>query len=146
MLLRSLSRGSLGEEKRRLGRTIYDGRRRVSNNHPRTALFVPSTFSKPRTANLTATGGTVLYDEAKKVAKWHIPKIDSKKTVQLTGTMAVKGHRPEESPPIQLEWKIPMASISGLAVSGLSVVNEAYKPYKGVRTITKSGKFTVRCG
>ncbi|GMH70748.1 hypothetical protein TrST_g2600 [Triparma strigata] len=110
-------------------------------------VVVTVTFPRVvRTANLTATGGTVLYDEAKKVAKWHIPKIDSKKTVQLTGTMAVKGHRPEESPPIQLEWKIPMASISGLAVSGLSVVNEAYKPYKGVRTITKSGKFTVRCG
>ena len=98
-----------------------------------------------RTANLTVTAGTCLYDEATKVALWTIPKMDKSVNPQLTGTMLLTGSRPEESPPLQLDWKIPMASVSGLSVSGLSVVNEGYKPYKGVRTITKSGRFTVRC-
>jgi AP-3 complex subunit mu len=49
------------------------------------------------------------------------------------------------SPPhLSLGWKIPLASVSGLSVSGLSV-SEAYRPYKGVRNITKSGLFQVRC-
>ncbi len=98
-----------------------------------------------KTANLSADAGSVLYDEATKVARWSIPKVDARKSPQLTGSMLLTGGRPEESPPIQLDWKIPMASVSGLAVSGLSVHNENYKPYKGVRTITKGGKFTVRC-
>jgi len=98
-----------------------------------------------RTATLTVNAGTCLYDEATKVARWTISKIDKTKNCQLTGTMMLTGARPEESPPLQLEWKVPQASVSGLAVSGLSVVNENYKPYKGVRTLTKAGKFTVRC-
>jgi len=51
----------------------------------------------------------------------------------------------EENPPLTVSWSIPNASVSGLSVSGLSIFNESYKPYKGVRCITKSGRFTVRC-
>ena len=50
----------------------------------------------------------------------------------------------EEAPPIQMHWKVPMASVSGLAISTLQLTNERYKPYKGVRTIAKSGKFQIR--
>jgi AP-3 complex subunit mu len=37
-----------------------------------------------------------------------------------------------------------MATFSGLAVASLQLTNERYKPYKGVRTIAKSGKFLIR--
>jgi AP-3 complex subunit mu len=50
----------------------------------------------------------------------------------------------EEAPPIEMHWKVPMSSFSGLAVSSLQLTNEAYKPYKGVRSIAKSGKFQIR--
>jgi len=150
-----LSFGGEGDGKRGEGRiSVLVGLKTVSSlifpnqKGPMILEDVVVTVTFPRvvrTANLTANAGSVLYDEATKIAKWQIPKIGGQKNVQLTGSMVVKGHRPEECPPIQLEWKIPMASVSGLSVSGLSVVNEAYKPYKGVRTITKSGKFTVRC-
>lgn len=48
------------------------------------------------------------------------------------------------APVIEMHWKVPMASVSGLAVSSLQVSNERYKPYKGVRTVAKSGKFLIR--
>ena len=98
-----------------------------------------------RTANLTATFGTVLYDEATRIATWTIPKVDGSKKLALSGSMMLSGNqRPEECQPIAVQWKVPMASVSGLAVSGLNVVGENYKPYKGVRSITRSGKFTIR--
>eukprot|EP00953_Heterococcus_sp_UTEX-ZZ885_P019122 10683-Heterococcus_DN1.PRE.2 len=37
-----------------------------------------------------------------------------------------------------------IASVSGLAISSLQLINEKYRPYKGVRTLTRSGNFTVR--
>jgi AP-3 complex subunit mu len=43
-----------------------------------------------------------------------------------------------------MHWKVPMASLSGLAVASLVLTNERYKPYKGVRAIAKSGKFQIR--
>ena len=47
-------------------------------------------------------------------------------------------------PPVFVNWKILLASVSGLNVSGLSVTGEHYKPYKGVRNITQSGSFQIR--
>lgn len=49
------------------------------------------------------------------------------------------------APVIEVHWRVPMASVSGLAVASLQMTNERYKPYKGVRTVAKSGKFVVRC-
>jgi hypothetical protein len=48
------------------------------------------------------------------------------------------------APIIEMHWKVPMTSVSGLAVASLQMTNERYKPYKGVRTIAKSGKFVIR--
>jgi AP-3 complex subunit mu len=99
-----------------------------------------------KTANLSVNVGSVLYDESSKVAKWIIGNLDEKKRPQLTGTMALDGNKPPtENPPLTVTWKIPLASMSGLTVGGLSVTGERYRPYKGVRNIARSGRFQVRC-
>lgn len=103
-------------------------------------------FSKSvRTTNLKATVGTVLYDEVTRVAKWTIGKLTHDTHPQLNGSIILQPNsQAEETPPFQLEWKVPMASVSGLSISSLQLVNERYKPYKGVRTIAKSGRFQIR--
>ena len=103
-------------------------------------------FSKNvRTANLTVSMGTVLYDEASKVAKWTIGKLVKDKIPQLTGSIVLQpGSKAEEAPPIELNWKVITASVSGLAVGSLTLTNERYRPYKGVRAIAKSGKYQIR--
>lgn len=50
----------------------------------------------------------------------------------------------DEKPAVLLNFKIPMATVSGLGVETLLITNEKYKPYKGVRTLTKSGHFQIR--
>lgn len=110
------------------------------------ALTIP--FPKiVKTANLTVSTGYVVYDEASKVAKWNVGTLDEKKRPQLTGSISLLDgydEKPEENPPLTLAWKIPLASMSGLTVGGLSVAGETYRPYKGVRNIAKSGRFQVR--
>mmetsp|Transcript_20248 Transcript_20248/g.24948 ORF Transcript_20248/g.24948 Transcript_20248/m.24948 type:complete len:498 (-) Transcript_20248:27-1520(-) len=99
-----------------------------------------------KTANLNVNMGYVLYDEASKVAKWMIGNLDEKNRPQLTGTMKIEGNeKPEQNPPLSISWKIPLSSLSGLSVGGLSVTGETYRPYKGVRNIAKSGRFQFRC-
>jgi len=90
------------------------------------------------------------------VAKWTVGKLVADKYPQLTGTIMLQpnasgysgsgssGGGGEETPPIQMDWKVSMASVSGLAIQSLQLTNEKYKPYKGVRTIAKSGKFQIR--
>jgi AP-3 complex subunit mu len=125
---------------------LYSGKRANTPMIEEVAVIIP--FDRVvRTANLTVNIGTLLYDEAAKVAKWVIGKLDDKRIKpQLIGTMLLSGGaKPEENPPLQLSWKIPQASVSGLTVSGLSLVGESYRPYKGVRAIAKSGRFQIRC-
>lgn len=89
--------------------------------------------------------GQVLYDEAGKVAKWVIGKLEEKNKPHLNGTFAIDGNRrPDVSNPLILTWKVPLASWSGISVNGLSLSREIYKPYKGVRNIAKSGRFQVQ--
>ena len=151
-------------------------------------VIVTIPFTKSvRTANLKVTEGTILYDEATKVAKWSIGNLTNDKTLQLTGTMILvqqnkskggsssntsqsvnsgvggggggggtrqirdggnstsnTGAGAEESPPMQMEWTVPLASLSGMSVASLTLKNETYKPYKGVKTIAKSGRFQIR--
>ncbi len=103
---------------------------------------------KTATAPFQVTVGSVIYDEASKVARWTIGKIDSATTSgglkpQLTATLELM--QDELLPHVSMQWKIPLASVSGLTVGGLSLTGEAYRPYKGVRNITKSGLFQIRC-
>lgn len=97
-----------------------------------------------KTAYLNANMGQVLYDEDMKVAKWIIGKLEEKDKPVLNGTFLINGNRkPKLSHPLIVSWKVPLASISGISVNGLTLTKESYKPFKGVRNIVKSGKFQV---
>jgi len=98
-----------------------------------------------KTASLSVTHGSCLYDESTKIAKWTIGKLTKNQTLVLNGTVVVTGgHQSEESPPINITWTLPSASISGLNINSLRMSNERYQPYKGVRTIARAGNFQVR--
>jgi AP-3 complex subunit mu len=128
---------------------------------------VAITIPFPKTVRTTAdtcsvSHGTLIYDEAGKVVRWNLGKLDITKKPQLTGRFILDHPKkpavttgtgvgatsapPEtaSAPNLSVSWKIPLASVSGLSVSGLSVTGESYRPYKGVRNITKSGMFQVR--
>eukprot|EP01114_Cavostelium_apophysatum_P011108 TRINITY_DN2529_c0_g1_i1.p1 TRINITY_DN2529_c0_g1~~TRINITY_DN2529_c0_g1_i1.p1 ORF type:complete len:416 (-),score=114.24 TRINITY_DN2529_c0_g1_i1:97-1344(-) len=99
------------------------------------------------TTNLTANYGYINYDDMTKVAKWHVGRLPVNKTPMLEGTVSFPPNVPAGDnvhPTLQAEFKGTMLSITGLKVDTLSVHNEKYKPFKGVRNITKAGKFYVR--
>ncbi|GAX23605.1 AP-3 complex subunit mu [Fistulifera solaris] len=102
------------------------------------------------TSNLRVDFGTAVYNEAAKVLRWNLGKMDASKKASLTCSFSFVSPKAGEEealdpPHLSLHWKIPLASVSGLTVSGLSVTRESYHPYKGVRNIAKSGIFQVRC-
>jgi AP-3 complex subunit mu len=54
------------------------------------------------------------------VAKWTVGKLAANKTPQLNGTIMLIPNSEkamEEAPPIQMHWKVPMASVSGTMVA-----------------------------
>ncbi|XP_003964140.1 AP-3 complex subunit mu-1-like [Takifugu rubripes] len=97
-------------------------------------------------ANLTATQGNYTYDLATKVLVWDIGKLNPQKLPNLRGTLTTQSGvpKPEDNPSIQIGLKIQQLAISGLKVNRLDMYGEKYKPFKGVKYLTKAGKFQVR--
>ncbi|UMM38823.1 hypothetical protein L5515_016140 [Caenorhabditis briggsae] len=94
--------------------------------------------------NLIASHGKVAFDPTTKLMQWTIGKIEVGKPSTLKGSVAVSGTSVLENPPISLKFKINQLVLSGLKVNRLDMYGEKYKPFKGVKYITKAGKFTIR--
>ncbi|KAF9965516.1 AP-3 complex subunit mu-2 [Mortierella alpina] len=102
------------------------------------------------TTTLTAhcNGGQYMFDPVAKVLRWDVGKIVPRERAPvLSGSfgfgtssdaVANAGYN------IGVEFVINSHSLSGLKVDVLKLFNESYKPYKGVRTMTKAGRYQVR--
>jgi len=125
---------------------VMVGTKNITSDKPVESVVVQIPFPKSIvSANLASNIGSAQYDEVTKVCTWHIGKIPRDKTPQLQGTVAVPvgGPPPEGTPTLTAQFKIMMYAASGIKVQSLAC-NERYKPYKGVRSITKGGKFQIR--
>jgi AP-3 complex subunit mu len=125
-----------------LSSLIFSASRKGPLQVEEVAITIPLP-KKTRTADFRVTLGSIVYDEAGKVARWALGTLDNVKKPSLSCTFVTTGD--EERGNISLAWKVPLASVSGLTVSGLSITGESYRCYKGVRNITKSGLFQIRC-
>ncbi|CAN9499863.1 unnamed protein product [Ophioblennius macclurei] len=96
--------------------------------------------------NLAATQGSHTYDLSTKVLVWDIGKLNPQKLPNLRGSLSMQAGvpKPEENPSLNIDLKIQQLAISGLKVSRLDMYGEKYKPFKGVKYVTKAGKFQVR--
>jgi len=104
--------------------------------------FGPSICS----VNLSPTLGTVSFDDISKVCKWDIGKIPKDKAPLLTGNISLSpgAVAPESGPTVTVEFHVEMFAVSGIKVDTLTLHNETYKHFKGVRSVTKAGRFICR--
>ncbi|CAI5714363.1 unnamed protein product [Hyaloperonospora brassicae] len=111
-------------------------------------LTVHVTFPKSvRTVDVNTEFGTCLFDEPSKTVRWNVGKLGKKVlNPSLRGNIILHQSAavPDEKPIVLLGFKVPMSTVSGLNVETLLITNEKYKPYKGVRTMTKAGRFQIR--
>lgn len=94
--------------------------------------------------SLSSPNGKVDYNDRTKLATWDIGKLSTGKTLTLSGTIHLASGVKTTNPSIEVSFKVPMFSASGLKVESLAVHNVSYKPYKGVRAVTKAGRFQYR--
>lgn len=96
--------------------------------------------------NLTSMQGSFTFDPVTKVLSWDIGKINPQKLPSLKGSMSLQAGtpKPDENPNINVQFKIQQLAISGLKVNRLDMYGEKYKPFKGIKYMTKAGKFQVR--
>lgn len=96
--------------------------------------------------SLVASQGKYSFDPVSKVLLWDVGKIDQTKLPNIRGSVSlVSGASPESTnPTINVHFAISQLAVSGLKVNRLDMYGEKYKPFKGVKYITKAGRFQVR--
>lgn len=102
----------------------------------------------PRNVNnmsLNQSQGKYTYDTTSKVFLWEVGKLDSKSASikgNLTLNTSIPG--PDISPTIIIKFTIKQASLSEVRVNRLDMFGENYKPFKGVKYISRAGVFQMR--
>ena len=96
--------------------------------------------------NLLPTQGEYTFSPVDKRLTWMVGKILPGKPPSLKGNISFQTgvSAPEEKPTLSVQFLIQQFAISGLRVSRLDMYGEKYKPFKGVKYVTKAGKFQVR--
>lgn len=95
---------------------------------------------------LTPNQGKYTFDPTSKVMVWDVGRIDPTKIPNIKGTINLQTGAPvpESNPALSLQFTISTLAVSGIKVNRLDMYGEKYKPFKGVKYITKAGKFQVR--
>uniref|UniRef100_A0A0B6ZHI8 MHD domain-containing protein n=1 Tax=Arion vulgaris TaxID=1028688 RepID=A0A0B6ZHI8_9EUPU len=104
--------------------------------------FPKAVLSVTMIANL----GKQSFDPVTKILTWDVGKIDPTRLPNIKGTITLQTGVPvpESNPTINVKFAISTFAISGLKVNRLDIYGEKYKPFKGVKYVTKAGKFQFR--
>jgi AP-3 complex subunit mu len=96
--------------------------------------------------SLTASQGKYSFDPVSKLVLWEVGKIDPSKLPNIRGTINLQSGLPppDANPAISIRFQITQMAISGLKVNRLDMYGEKYKPFKGVKYMTKAGRFQFR--
>jgi len=91
--------------------------------------------------------GSYQYDAAKKQIIWKIGSVSGEATPSLSAVIQMPKEGQSSSgtgESVSVSFRMQGMTLSGLKVDNVNIYNEKYKAYKGVKYISKSGKFTVR--
>ena len=90
--------------------------------------------------------GKFSFDPTTKNLFWDVGRIDPSKLPNIRGNINVQAGSavPESNPTISVSFAIASLAVSGIKVHRLDMYGEKYKPFKGVKYITKAGRFQVR--
>ena len=87
-----------------------------------------------------------LIDRFQKECRWEVGRIPNDKVPTLEGTISLPSdHKIEERPTIRVEFVAKQHGCSGLTLDKVTIKGVKYKPFQGIRQVTKAGNFEVRC-
>ncbi|GBN60978.1 AP-3 complex subunit mu-1 [Araneus ventricosus] len=95
---------------------------------------------------LRPSQGKYTFDPVSKIMVWEVGRIESLRRPNIKGSIALQSGigTPESNPTLTVKFTINQLAISGLKVNRLDMYGEKYKPFKGVKYVTKAGRFQVR--
>eukprot|EP01064_Diplonema_japonicum_P039362 TRINITY_DN9844_c4_g2_i1.p1 TRINITY_DN9844_c4_g2~~TRINITY_DN9844_c4_g2_i1.p1 ORF type:complete len:456 (+),score=70.64 TRINITY_DN9844_c4_g2_i1:103-1368(+) len=96
---------------------------------------------------LDVSQGNAMFDYSTREIVWEVGKLSkNKSSPSLTANVHVRSDAPKPSviPPVLVSFRQSTTSFTGLKIDNVTLLNEKYRPYKGVRSMSKSGHFIIR--
>lgn len=105
-------------------------------------------ITMPKNVNnvsLNQSQGKYSYDTTSKLFVWEVGKLEGK-TASIKGSLTLNlgMAAPDVRPTIIVKFTLNQASLSDVRVNRLDMFGEKYKPFKGVKYISKAGAFQMR--
>jgi len=94
--------------------------------------------------NLSSKIGTVSFDEHTKICRWRIPQLPKNVTPILEGGFSFDPSTVPSKPVVSVNFEIQSWSCSGIKVDTLTLLNEKYNHFKGVKLVTTGGQIQLR--
>lgn len=94
---------------------------------------------------LNQSQGKYTYDTASRVFIWEVGKLEAR-NASIKGSLTLNPNipAPDVVPTILVKFTINQASLSDVRVNRLDMFGEKYKPFKGVKYISRAGVFQMR--
>ncbi|XP_037084067.1 AP-3 complex subunit mu-1-like [Pollicipes pollicipes] len=95
---------------------------------------------------LTPSQGRYTFDPVSRLLSWEVGRVEQAKLPNLRGNLSLQTGvpPPDVNPAINLKFTINQLAVSGVKVNRLDMYGEKYKPFKGVKYLTRAGRFQVR--
>lgn len=94
--------------------------------------------------SLNQSQGKYTYDISSKVMIWELGKLENK-TASIKGSYSLQGVAiPDVNPKIIIKFVMNQVALSEIRVNRLDLFNESYKPFKGVKYISRAGVIQLR--
>jgi len=95
---------------------------------------------------LNVDNGSVAFDTESKQVVWNIGDLKRGRSASLSGHVTLDKTRavPLSTPNVSVKFKIEQVSVTGIYVKSLSILNESYGFYKGLKCTTLAGKYEFR--
>jgi AP-3 complex subunit mu len=93
---------------------------------------------------LSSISGSVMVDDNKKIVVWKMKELPKEGTATLEGNVSYFEDIIPTRPIITADFTVMMWAPSGLKIDSMTLYNEHYNHFKGVRSIAKGGKLSFR--
>jgi len=123
---------------------VMVGSKHLTGDKPIEDIVVTIPFSSSCSGTtLTSKTGSVTFDDATKVCRWVVRVLPQQSPV-LEGTFSFDPNNRPSLPTISVDFCVNMWAASGIKVDSLTVLNEKYNHFKGVKSLTKGGHLQIR--
>jgi len=125
---------------------VMVGSKHITGDKPLEDIVITIPFAQSCSGTtLSSKIGIVTFDDSTKTCRWLIKALPpNAHSPILEGTFSFDPENKPSLPTVYVDFKVNMWAASGIKVDSLTLLQEKYNHFKGVKSLTKGGHLQIR--